>query len=74
MATRKLKFSDQVRAAIESSGMTRYRISMETGVSQSALSRFVRHKISLSVDRLDPIAELLGMRIEVKPPRKRRQK
>jgi len=52
--------------------MTRYRISMETGVSQSTLSRFVRHKISLSVDRLDPIAELLGMRIEVKPPQKRR--
>jgi hypothetical protein len=57
------KLSDQIRLAIRRSGMTRYRLSCESGVDQAALSRFVRGKVGLSLDALDRIGLVLGLQI-----------
>lgn len=59
--------SEVVRDAIESCGKTRYRIAQETGISQSALSRFLSGERGLSIEALDVLLPYLG--IVVKAPR-----
>jgi len=61
-----MKFSDQVRKAIRTCGLTRYRIAKDTGVSESALSRFMAGKGNLNLDTLDRLAELLGLSLTVR--------
>jgi len=63
---------DQVRAAIQASGKTRYRIANDLGIDESALSLFMNGKRGLSVERLELIAEYLGFRLVLKPARRRR--
>ena len=67
---RVVKLSDQVRSEIESSGLSRYRISMETGISQSNLSRFMAGTQAMSSDTLDRLAVLLRLSIVGKGPTK----
>ena len=57
------KLSDQMRAAVEASGMSRYRICKTVGIAESTLSRFMSDKGGLSMQVMDDIAELLGLRI-----------
>ena len=57
----KPKLSDELRAAIEASEMSRYRISQETGIDQATLSRFMAGKGGLGLDGIDQIARLLGL-------------
>jgi len=53
--------SATLRKTIETSSETRYRIAIETGVSEAALSRFVSGKRGLSLDALDKLAAHLGL-------------
>ncbi len=55
--------SQQWREAIIVSGISRYEISKQTGVSQAALSRFVLGKRGLSVKAMDAIGLFLGLSI-----------
>ena len=64
------KLSEQVRQAIETCGRTRYRLSKETGISQSMLSRFMAGDRGLSMAALDVLAENLGLQIVVRQPPK----
>ncbi|MCE9548278.1 MAG: helix-turn-helix domain-containing protein [Planctomycetia bacterium] len=67
----RLKVSDQVRAAIEGCGLTRYEISKQTGIDQSALTRFMSGERGLSTTVLDTLGELLGLDIVIrKSPRR----
>ena len=59
------KPSDQIRKAIDASGMTRYQISKATGIAQSTLSRFMAGH-AMSTDVLDALAPVLGLSIVVK--------
>lgn len=63
MAKRRKKLSDQIRRSIETCGLTRYRISKETGIDQSNLSRFIHGEVGLSMDSLDRLADLLDLNI-----------
>jgi transcriptional regulator with XRE-family HTH domain len=63
MARKQLKFSDQLRRAVDASGLSRYRICKELGVSQSLLSRFMSGKGGLSLDTLDALAGLLDLHV-----------
>ena len=65
-AERRRLLLDQVRDAIEASGLTLYAISKRTGVDQSTLSRFMRSERGLSVDALERISELLNLHIVAK--------
>ena len=61
------RFSDQVRDAVDASGMSRYRICREIGLSQPTMSRFMAGKSGLSMDSLDRLADLLGLAVVRKP-------
>ena len=51
-----MKLSDQIRQAVERCGVTRYRISKNTGIGEPALSKFMSGVGGLSIERLDILA------------------
>jgi transcriptional regulator with XRE-family HTH domain len=64
--------TDVLRAAIEESGLTRYRIARGAGVDESILMRFVRREMSIRLDKADRLAAYLGLQLvadpDAKPP------
>ena len=64
--------SDQIRDAARRTGLTRYAISKETGISQPTLMRFMEGRVVTS-ETLDILAEYLGLRLE-KPPQRSRKR
>jgi transcriptional regulator with XRE-family HTH domain len=64
--------TDQLRRALDESGLTRYRIAQETGVSESALSQFYNGHRGLSIKALNAIGECLKLTIVLgrKPSKK----
>lgn len=64
--------TDVLRAAIERSGLTRYRIAKETGIPEGNLGRFLRGNMSIRLDKADVLAAYLGLRLvsdpNAKPP------
>lgn len=75
-AKRRTKLSDQIRQAIDASGVSRYRICKQIGLDQALLSRFMQGRSGLSVQNLDALADVLRLRIvadgppKVAPPEK----
>ena len=63
MSKSKPTITDVLKAAIEQSGKSRYQISMQTGVMQTSLSRFMRGGTSLRLDKADKLAAYLGLRL-----------
>jgi hypothetical protein len=64
------KLSDQIRDAVDNSGVTHYRLCAESGVQQSTLSRFMRGG-GMSLDTLDRLADVLGLVVVVKRPKRK---
>jgi len=73
---KKERFGDQLRRAVRESELTRYAISKQTGIAQSILSRFINQGAGLSMDSVEKLCEILGLRLvaEEKPGRKRTTK
>ena len=63
MARKQHSFSEQLRQAIGQDERSRYRISMETGIPQGQLSRFMHDKGGLSLRSVDRLCECLGLKI-----------
>lgn len=63
------KPSDQLRKIIERAGITRYELAKRTGVQQSALSRFMAGSVGLTLDSIDRMAPVLGLKITGKRAR-----
>ena len=61
MARKQHSFSEQLRQAIGQDERSRYRISMETGIPQGQLSRFMHDKGGLSLRSVDRLCECLGL-------------
>ena len=57
------EFSEQLREAIRKDERSRYRISIETGIPQGQLSRFMHDKGGLSLRSVDRLCECLGLTI-----------
>ncbi len=55
--------TDQLRQAIDDSGLTRYRIAKETGISESALAQFYNGHRGLSINALNALGEFLQLTI-----------
>ena len=55
--------SDQLRRAIDSAPMTRYRISKDLGISEATLSRFMSGERGLTLKVVDALANYLGLRL-----------
>ena len=64
--------TDQIRQAIDESGLTRYRIAKETGISESALSQYYNGHRGLSMTALNALGEFLQLKIVMvrKPSKK----
>lgn len=57
------QISEQLREAIRQGPMTRYRISLNTGIREGQLSRFMKGKCGLSLHSLDRLVKCLGLRL-----------
>ena len=75
------KLTDQLRKHVLSAEQSRYRISKDTGISQSALSLFVNGHAGVTMEALDALGEYLGLRLvavkpasKPKPKRRRKEK
>jgi hypothetical protein len=56
---------DQIRRAIGESGLSRYRISKETGISEQGLGKFYSGQRGLSMESLNALGECLQLSIVV---------
>ena len=63
MPRRHMSLSDQVRVAVDASGMSRYRICKEADIGQAAMSRFMSGQGGLSMKALDRLAVVLDLNI-----------
>lgn len=72
MAKKRVKLSDQVRRAVDKSGMSRYAICKALGMDQATMSRFMAGGGGLSMAYLDALADYLGLEIVVRPKKKQR--
>ena len=65
MNEQRIKLSDQIRQAVDASGMSRYRIAKELGISESTMSRFMAGS-GLLLDNLDALADLLEIDLDTR--------
>lgn len=65
MAKKSNSMSDQLRRAIDDSGLTRYRIAKETGISESALCQYYNGHRGLSMEALNALGECLQLTIHL---------
>jgi DNA transposition AAA+ family ATPase len=66
--------TDQLREAIDDSGLTRYRIAKETGISEPTLSKFYLGQRGLSMKAMNALGEFLELRIVTGRKPKRKEK
>lgn len=66
--------TDQLRRAIDASGLTRYQIAKETGIDESALAKFYNRRRGLSTEALNALGQCLQLTINLgrKSGRKRK--
>ena len=64
--------TDQLRQAIDDSGLTRYQIAKATGIDESALAKFYNGHRGLSMEALNALGEFLQLTITLgrKPGKK----
>lgn len=59
--------TDVLKAAIERSGLTLYRIGRGAGIPESSLLRFMRGETSVRLDKADRLAAYFGLRLLLDP-------
>ena len=74
-----MRFSDEIRKAVEESGVTRYRVWRDTGIDQGFMCKFVHGECGLSMETLDVLADYLDLHVATGKPgvpskRKRQQR
>ena len=57
------KLTDQLRQAIDDSGLTRYQIAKATGIDESALAKFYNGHRGLSMNALNALGVFLQLTI-----------
>ncbi len=55
MRAKPTNLSEQIRKAIETANVSRYRMAQDTGISEAALSRFMSRQRGLGMDALDSL-------------------
>jgi transcriptional regulator with XRE-family HTH domain len=69
--SKRVKLSDEVRRAVDASGLSRYRICKTLGIAESTLSRFMSGHGGLSMEYLDALANLLDLHLAGYKPGKK---
>jgi len=57
-----MTLQDQLRQAVEDSGLTLYRIAKDSGVAYQVLHRFARGERDLTLETASKLADYFGMR------------
>ena len=70
MSTMREPFSAILRRAILESGLSRYAVSVRSGVDQAVLSRFIAGKSGLSLESVDKLVDALGLEVGTRRKRK----
>jgi hypothetical protein len=60
---RTAKLSDQLRGAIDASGLSRYALAKLTDIDESALAKFYNARRTLSMPAMDRLGEVLQLEI-----------
>jgi hypothetical protein len=63
MKDKRMKLSDQIRRAVDDSGLSRYAICRIGAFDKGMMSRFMAGKRGLSLTTLDRLADVLALRI-----------
>ena len=63
MGKRRVKLSEQIRRAVESCGVTMYRIWKETGIDPATLARFMSGERGLPMKTTDTLGDFLELNI-----------
>lgn len=61
--SKKAKFSEQLRKAVEQAPVSRYAIHKATGIDQAVLSKFVHGERMLSMETVDVLCDYLGLKL-----------
>lgn len=64
MAKKRVTLSEQIRRAVNESGMSRYAICKAIGVHESGMSRFMNGQGGLQLNNLDALSDLLNLNLE----------
>jgi plasmid maintenance system antidote protein VapI len=64
--------SESLKRAIETADVSRYRMAKDTGIDQPTLSRFINGERPLVLDKVDILADYLGLELKPKAKRKAR--
>lgn len=64
------KVLDEIRKGIRKSEHSRYAIAKATGIDQGHLSKLMAGHAGLSIDRLELLADFLGLEIIIRPKAK----
>lgn len=67
------KICDKLKQAIEKSPKSRYRLSKETGIEQSQLSRFMAGTRILGIESIEKLAKALGFELVMKKKAQKRK-
>lgn len=62
--------SDQLRTAIKTCGLSRYRIAQKTGIDDSTLARFMTGERGLSSKALDTLGKFLDLEVVMHGPKR----
>lgn len=66
-----MTLQDQLRQAIQDSGLTLYRVAKDSGVADQVLRRFASGERDLTLETASKLAEYFGMRLtRAKRPKK----
>ena len=57
--------SSQLRTAVLEAPMSRYKLAIATGVSESSISKFIHGKSGLSIKSIDSIWSELGLQLQL---------
>ena len=61
--SQRLSLTEQLRREIRSCGLTVYRVAKDCEIAESQLHNFLRGKCGLGLDKVDRLAEYLGLRL-----------
>jgi transcriptional regulator with XRE-family HTH domain len=61
-----MTLADEIRAVMDKKGITAYKAAQETGLSQSALSRYFNGKVALSLKSIDELLDYLGYELTIR--------
>jgi len=66
MKTNKPDWESIVRRAVEDSGLSRYKIAIESGITQSQLSYFMSGQRTITLPTAEKIAQIVGLELRKK--------